>query len=57
MRICIGGKNNVAVDVCRHLMTILPKESIYAIPNRNDDGEDKYQRSFLKFVNKEGIQT
>lgn len=56
MRICIGGKNNIAVDVCRHLITILPKESIYAIPNRNDDGEDKYQRSFLKFVNKEGIQ-
>lgn len=56
MRICIGGKNNIAVDVCKHLMTILPKESIYAIPNRNDDGKDDYQRSFLKFINNEKVQ-
>lgn len=56
MRICIGGKNNIAVDVCKHLMTILSKEFIYAIPNSNDDGKDNYQRSFLKFVNNEKIQ-
>lgn len=56
MRICIGGRNDIAVDVCKYLQTILPKEMIFAIPGRNDDGEDGYQRSFLKYVNKEGIQ-
>ena len=56
MRICIGGRNNIAVDVCKYLLTILPKESIFAIPGLNDNGEDYYQRSFLKYVNKEGIR-
>lgn len=56
MRICIGGRNDIAVDVCKYLQTILPKEMIFAIPGRNDDGEDGYQRSFLKYVNKEGIE-
>ena len=55
MRICIGGKNNVAVNVCEYLLTILPKSQIFAITNRNDDGEDNYQRSFLKYVKNNGI--
>lgn len=56
MRICIGGRNNVAVDVCKYLLTILPKECIFAIPGRNDDGKDGYQRSFLKYVKNVGVQ-
>lgn len=56
MRICIGGKNNVAVDVCEYLLTILPKNCIFGIPTRNDDGEDHYQRSFLKYIENKGIK-
>ena len=56
MRVCIGGRNNIAVDVCKYLLTILPKESIYAIVGRNDDGNDHYQRSFLKFVENNNIK-
>ncbi len=55
MRICIGGKNNIAVNVCEYLLTILPKDQIYAITNKSDDGEDSYQRSFLKYVNNKDI--
>lgn len=56
MRICIGGKNNIAVNVCSHLLSIFPKDILYAIPNRNDDGKDNYQRSFLKYLIKENIR-
>ena len=55
MKICIGGRNNIAVDVCQYLLKILPKECIYAIVGKNDDGDDYYQRSFLKYVTNKGI--
>lgn len=56
MRICIGGRNNIAVDVCKYLLGTLPKDCIYVIPGRNDDGKDNYQRSFLKFARNSGLK-
>lgn len=50
MRICIGGRNNIAIDVSKHLISVLSKDYIYAIVGQNDDGKDNYQRSFKKFV-------
>lgn len=56
LRICIGGKNNIAVDVCKYLLQKYNRNVIYAIPNKNDNGQDGFQRSFKKFVNLENIK-
>ena len=50
MRICIGGKNNIAVDVCIYIREFYPDIPIYAIPTKNDDGIDGFQRSFKKYA-------
>ena len=50
MRICIGGKNNIAVDVCKHIKDFYPEIPVFAIPARNDDGIDRFQRSFKKYA-------
>lgn len=46
MRICIGGKNNIAVDVCKYIQDYYPEIEIFAIPSKGDDGIDGFQRSF-----------
>lgn len=55
MRICIGGKNNIAVDVCRYVLEFYPNLGVYAIPNKNDDGKDGFQRSFKKFAEEKQV--
>lgn len=56
MRFCIGGRNDIAVNVCEYLLTKVPMTDIYAIPGKNDDGRDGYQRSFLKYAKNKGIR-
>lgn len=53
MNICIAGKNNIAIDVCRYVVEHYPQANIYALINRNEPGEDNWQRSYLKYVNRE----
>ena len=55
MRICIGGKNNIAVGVCNHILEYYPELDVYAIPNKNDDGKDGFQRSFKKFAEEKQV--
>ncbi|WP_321480229.1 formyltransferase family protein [uncultured Bacteroides sp.] len=50
MKICIAGKNNIAVEVCAFILEIYDPKDILIIPNRGDDGIDKFQRSLLKFA-------
>lgn len=53
MNICIAGKNNIAIDVCRYVLEQYPHARIYALINRNEPGEDNWQRSYLKYINNE----
>lgn len=53
MNICIAGKNNIAIDVCRYVVEHYPNAHIYALINRNEPGEDNWQRSYLKYINSE----
>ena len=55
MKICIGGKNNIAVDVCKYIIEFYPEVEIYAIPTRNDNGIDGFQRSFKKYAKDNGV--
>lgn len=55
MRICIGGKNNIAVDVCKYIQEFYPEIDVYAIPTKGDDGIDRFQRSFKKYAEDHNI--
>ena len=46
--ICIAGKNNIAVEITKYIIKNFDCE-LLVIPNKNDDGIDKWQKSFLRF--------
>ncbi|MCX6135466.1 MAG: formyltransferase family protein [Ignavibacteriales bacterium] len=48
MVICVAGKNDIAVDVLHFLVANYPKESVRALPNGTDNGNDDWQKSLLK---------
>lgn len=50
MKVCIAGKNNIAVDVCEYILQHYDNVVLYAIHNSNDDGVDNWQRSFRKYA-------
>jgi len=53
MNICIAGKNNIAIDVCRYVIEHYPQATIYALINRNETGVDGWQHSYLKYIQSE----
>lgn len=55
MRICIGGKNNIAVDVCRYLKEYYSEIEVSVIPNKSDEGKDGFQRSLRKYAEENGV--
>jgi len=57
MKICIAGKNNIAVEILLYLLDIgIEIKDIYVIINKTDDGKDNWQRSLLKKTNELGIK-
>lgn len=56
MRICIGGKNNIAVDVCKYIQEYYPEIEIFAIPTKGDDGVDGFQRSLKKYAEENEVE-
>ena len=58
MKICVAGKNNIAVEILDHIIKqgYFENENIFAIYNRTDDGIDSWQRSFKKYCLKKNIQ-
>lgn len=58
MKICIAGKNNIAVSILEYIIYELkyPKEKIFVIPNKDDKGVDNWQRSLLKFSKENNIK-
>lgn len=55
MKICIGGKNNIAVDVCCYVLENYHDIDLCVIPNKCDDGIDRSQRSFKKYAEDHGV--
>lgn len=53
MNICIAGKNNIAVEVCKYVVEHYPHAHIYALTNRNETGKDAWQQSYLKYIKSE----
>ena len=44
MKICIAGKNNIAVSVCSYLLKKYPDIPILVVKNRTDNGTDSFGR-------------
>jgi methionyl-tRNA formyltransferase len=55
MKICIAGKNNIAVDVLQHALKYFDKKDICIIPNKNDTGKNKWQKSLLFYAKLNGV--
>lgn len=50
MKLCIAGKNSIAIEAAKYALDFFDKESIYIITNKTDRGEDTFQPSLLKFA-------
>ena len=55
---CIAGKNNIAVNALDYLINIIkiPKEKIFVITNKSDNGIDSWQKSLKKYAENNKIQ-
>ena len=53
--LCIAGKNNIAVDVAKHILDFYPNVNLVGITVQNDDGIDKWQKSYKKFLRERDI--
>lgn len=48
-KICIAGKNNIAINVCEYIISHYKDIEILTIFNKNDNGENSFQRSFKAY--------
>ncbi|MDF7760034.1 formyltransferase family protein [Kosakonia cowanii] len=55
MKLIIAGKNNIAVDVTSWIREHRPDVELYAVFNKNDEGNDGFQRSYRKYCKKANI--
>ena len=54
--ICIAGKNNIAVDVLLYCINTYKDDEIVVVCNKNDLGENGWQRSLLWHARKHDIR-
>lgn len=51
LTICIAGKNQCAIDILKFLISKYKREiNLLALPNKNDNNKDTWQKSFRKFA-------
>jgi len=53
--ICIAGKNKCAIDSLNYLLKKYPDFEILALPNKSDNGNDTWQKSFKRFAQKNKV--
>ncbi|TVR78500.1 MAG: hypothetical protein EA412_08675 [Chitinophagaceae bacterium] len=56
MKLCIAGKNNIAVESLYIALEFFNKEDIVVILNQEDDKKNKWQKSLGFFAEKEGVK-
>ncbi|WP_052252117.1 formyltransferase family protein [Kaistella solincola] len=54
--VCIAGKNNIAVNIAKHILVNYKEIELVAIFNINDTGENTFQRSFKRFCAQNNIK-
>lgn len=55
MKICIAGKNNIAVDILDYALQHFNVTDVVALTNKTDIGQDGWQRSFRKAASDRNI--
>ena len=48
--ICVAGKNSCSIDFLKYISSIIKKNNILVLPNRNDNGKDNWQPSLKKYA-------
>ena len=58
IKICIAGKNNIAVNAVDYLINVCSIENceIIVLPNDDDLGYDSWQTSLSKYANDENLK-
>ncbi|EAK4283901.1 hypothetical protein C3B33_07765 [Campylobacter upsaliensis] len=56
MKVCIAGKNDIAVNALEFLLTFYEPKDLIVVPNQNDEGKDTWQRSLKKAAQKYGVK-
>jgi len=56
MKICIAGKNEIAVHGLEICITILGRENVLICPNVGDDGVSRWQPSLVRFAKEWGVK-
>lgn len=54
--ICIAGKNNIAIEICKYIRSIYHNLNVIAICNENDIGKNGFQASFRRYCLNEGVE-
>ncbi len=54
--ICIAGKNSCAIEALKFTIKNYKSFNIVALPNKSDNGNDTWQKSFKKFAKKKNIK-
>lgn len=57
MKLCIAGKNNIAVDSVKYLLNnnLISKNKLLILPNNGDNGVDDWQNSLKKISKKQNL--
>ena len=57
MKVCVAGKNNIAIDCAKYLLDkkLVHRDNFLAMFNRDDSGNDHFQNSFKKFCTIENL--
>ena len=49
-KVCIAGKNNIAVDIAHYLLHNFPEIELFILINKTDNGYDSWQKSLKNFA-------
>ena len=56
MKLCIAGKNNIAVDCLQYSLTFMKRSDVFVLPNNNDLSKNTWQKSLSLFANKNNVE-
>lgn len=56
MKICVAGKNSIAINICKYILSYYPFIELLGVVNKTDNGINKFEPSFKKFLQMNNIQ-
>jgi methionyl-tRNA formyltransferase len=55
MKICIAGKNSIAINICKFLNLNYPLIELIGVVNKTDNGINKFEPSFKSFLHRNNV--